>query len=129
MSASPCIDPAETIAAMHDDSHIEVPPSFIALFVPPGRIKPTASRQHITERYELCEDLATMFVDTAQTKLWELGIGEADVLERIHAGLLAGAGGVDEAEARWVTRRLAELLGWDIGDLLGPSSGGPPDSP
>lgn len=114
---------------MHDDSHIEVPPSFITLFVPPGRIKPTASRQHITERYELCEDLATMFVDTAQTKLWELGIGEADVLERIHAGLLAGAGGVDEAEARWVTRRLAELLGWDIGDLLGLGNGDPSATP
>lgn len=109
---------------MLDDSQIEIPPSFVALFVPPGRIKPTASRQHIAERYELCEDLASMFVDTAQAKLWELGITEADVLERIHAGLLAGAGGVDEAEAGWVARRLAELLGWDVGGLFGAADGG-----
>lgn len=103
---------------MSDESQIDVPPSFVALFVPPGRIKPTASRAHIGERYELCEDLASMFVDTAQAKLWELGITEADVLERIHAGLLAGAGGVNGAEAEWVTRRLAELLGWDAAASL-----------
>jgi hypothetical protein len=105
------------MARMSDESQIEIPPSFIALFVPPGRIKPTASREHIRQRYELCEDLATMFVDTAQTKLWELGISESDVLERIHAGLAAGAGGVETNEAQWVICRLAELLGWDAGAL------------
>jgi hypothetical protein len=105
------------MARMSDESQIEIPSSFIALFVPPGRIKPTASREHIRLRYELCEDLASMFVDTAQTKLWELGISESDVLERIHAGLLAGAGGVETNEAQWVTCRLAELLGWDAGTL------------
>lgn len=96
-----------------DDYQIEVPPSFIALFVPPGRIKPTASRETIRERYEFCEDLANMLTDTARSRLWELGIAESDVLERIHAGLLAGPIGVSEDEAVWVARRLAELLGWD----------------
>jgi hypothetical protein len=105
------------MARMSDESQIEIPPTFMALFVPPGRIKPTASREHIRQRYELCEDLATMFVDTAQTKLWELGISEADVLQRIHAGLLAGAGGVETKEAQWVTCRLAELLGWQASAL------------
>lgn len=105
------------MAHMSDESQIEVPPSFVALFVPPGRIKPTASREHIHQRYELCEDLASMFVDTAQTKLWELGITQADVLSRIHAGLLAGAGGVQTNEAQWVICRLAELLGWDASGL------------
>ena len=103
----------DTMARMSDESQIEVPPSFIALLVPPGRIKPTASREHIRQRYELCEDLATMFVDTAQTKLWELGISESDVRERIHAGLLAGAGGVEVNGAPWVGCGLAELLGWE----------------
>lgn len=102
---------------MSDESQIVVPPSFVALFVQPGRIKPNASRQHILERYELCEDLATMLMDHAKSKLWELGIAEADVLERIHRGLLndeAGDGaGVEGIEAAWVTRRLAELLDWD----------------
>ena len=98
---------------MSDENQIEVPPSFIALFVPPGRIKPTAPRHEIQQRYEYCEDLANMLTETAQSRLWELGIAERDVLERIHAGLHAGQAGVDEAEAGWVIQRLAELLGWE----------------
>jgi hypothetical protein len=99
--------------AMSDESQIEIPPSFIALFVAPGRIKPSASRAEIQQRYEYCEDLATMLTETAQSRLWELGITERDVLERIREGLLAGQAGVNAAEAEWVTRRLAELLGWE----------------
>ncbi len=107
---------------MSDDSQISLPPSFIALFLPPGGAargaKPQASRQHMAERYELCEDLAQMLTDTASTKLFELGIRESDVLARIEAGLLAGAGAapalVDAAEARWIVTRLAELLGWPL---------------
>lgn len=96
-----------------DENQIEVPASFVALFVPPGRIKPTATRSHIQQRYEYCEDLANLLTETAQSRLFELGITEGDVLERIHGGLLAGEAGVDEVEAEWVTRRLAELLGWE----------------
>ena len=103
---------------MSDFHQIEIPPSFIALFVPPGRIKPTASREHITERYEFCEDLATMLTETAKTMLFDLGITEGDVLERCHRGLALEGGSVDRAEAQWVTRRLAELLGWDCPPLL-----------
>jgi hypothetical protein len=95
-----------------DDNQIIVPPSFIALFVPPGGVKPRASRQHIAERYEFCEDLAQMLTDTASTKLFELSVTEADVLERIHRGLLVEGAPVDADEARWVVTRLAELLGW-----------------
>jgi hypothetical protein len=99
---------------MSDDEHqIEVPPSFIALFVAPGRIKPSAPREHIRERYEFCEDLANMLTETARTRLWELGIAERDVLERIGEGLREGPIGLREEEAVWVLRRLAELLGWD----------------
>ncbi len=99
---------------MSDDDHqIEVPPSFIALFVPPGRIKPTASWHEIRERYEYCEDLANMLTDTASTKLWQLGVSESDVLERVGQGLQGGQAGVNEVEAQWVLRRLAELLGWE----------------
>lgn len=96
----------------HDESQIEIPASFIALFVPEGRIKPTAPWREIRERYEYCEDLAQMLTETAATKLWQLGVAESDVLERIGQGLLGGQAGVNEAEARWVLRRLAELLGW-----------------
>lgn len=97
---------------MSEDSQILVPPSFIALFVPPGGMKPRESRAHISARYEFCEDLAQMLTETASTKLFELGVTEDDVLARIERGLLAEGGPVDAAEARWVVTRLAELLGW-----------------
>jgi len=97
---------------MPDDNQFIVPPSFIALFVPPGRTRPTAARDEIAQRYEFCEDLATMLTEHASTRLWELGVTEADVLQRIHLGLLSGEAPVNEAEARWVVTRLAELLEW-----------------
>lgn len=97
---------------MSEDSQIVVPPSFVALFVPPGRIKPTAGREEIAARYELCEDLAQMLTEQASAKKWELGVTENDVLERFQRGLLADGGVVNALEARWVIRRLAELLDW-----------------
>lgn len=97
---------------MSEDSQIVVPPSFVALFVPPGRIKPTAARAEITARHEFCEDLAQLLTEQANTKRWELGVTEGDVLERFQRGLLGEASVVSAAEARWVVRRLAELLGW-----------------
>lgn len=97
---------------MSSDSQIVIPPSFIALFVPPGRIKPTESREFIAERHELCEDMAQMLMEPAQLQLFSLGITEHDVLERMHAGLLGDAAVVSEAEAQWVVCRLAELLDW-----------------
>lgn len=106
---------------MSDDSQIIVPPSFIALFVAAGRSRPSAPRDEIAARYEYCEDLANMLTEHASATLWELGITEADVLERMHRGLRSGqdpgqdtsAATVSEMEATWVIRRLAELLGWD----------------
>jgi hypothetical protein len=101
-----------------DENQIEVPASFVALFVPEGRIKPTAPWSEIRERYEYCEDLANMLTETASTQLWQLGVAESDVLARIGQGLQggqAGPAGVSEAEAQWVLRRLAELLGWNPG--------------
>ena len=98
---------------MSDESQIFVPPSFIALFVAPGRTKPSATREHIAERHEFCEDLATMLTEHASAKLFELGVTELDVLERIQRGLLAGDAAVTPDEAQWVIRRLAELLGWE----------------
>jgi hypothetical protein len=97
---------------MSEDNQIIVPPSFVALFVPPGRIKPTQSREHIAARYELCEDLAQALVEHAQTVHFDTGADEAEVLRRMQLGLASPGGAVDEAEALWITRRLAELLGW-----------------
>ena len=95
-----------------DDNQILVPGSFTALFVPPGRVRPTEPRDHIAQRYELCEDMAQMLTEAALARRFELGITEADVLERMHRGLAQEGSGVSTDEALWVTRRLAELLGW-----------------
>jgi len=98
---------------MDDDNQTPIPPSFVALFVPPGRTRPTQSRAQISERYELCEDMAQMLMEPAQTTLFALGITQGLVLERILGGLLTPDAGLSPAEARWVGTRLAELLGWD----------------
>ncbi|WP_342129508.1 ATPase with chaperone activity [Hydrogenophaga sp. OTU3427] len=97
---------------MSEDSQILIPPSFIALYVPEGRIKPTLPRDEIAQRYELCEDMAQMLTDTASTMLVTLGITENDVLQRCRQGLLTEPAVVSAAEAGWVVSRLAELMNW-----------------
>lgn len=108
---------------MSDDSQVYLPASFVALFVPPGRIKPVATREHIIERHDFCEDLATLLVEHAKATQFDLGIAESDVLERSHQGLLTPDAPVSAEEAGWVIRRLAELLGWECPADIGASPG------
>jgi hypothetical protein len=103
---------------MSDESQLYVPPSFVALFVDPGRVKPRAPRSEIAARYELCEDLAQQLVDHANALLHGHGISEDEVLRRCHRGLANADSGIDTREAEWVVRRLAELLDWNCGDLF-----------
>ena len=102
---------------MSEDNQIVVPRSFIELYIPARRIKPTAPRDEIAARYEFCEDLASMLTEHARLKLWELGITEDDVLQRTHRGLVVPDAPVTPAEAWWVIRRLAELLDWRAPDF------------
>ena len=104
---------------MDDDSQSPIPASFVALFVPRGRERPTASRAAIAARYDLCEDMAQMLTEHARTTLFALSITEDLVLEQIHQGLRADGDGsvVSADEARWVSCRLAELLGWPMPEL------------
>jgi len=97
---------------LSEDNQIEIPQSFIALFIEPGRSKPAATRFFIAERYELCEDMASLLTQTAQEMLHGLGIAEADVLQRCYLGLVSGDALFSAAEAEWVVRRLAELSQW-----------------
>ena len=97
---------------MLDEYQVDIAQSFIALYLEPGRIRPNASRAHIAQRYELCEDMAHMLSPTAQELLHKLGVTEVDVLDRCLAGLAGEAAVVSRAEAVWVVRRLAELSGW-----------------
>ena len=98
---------------MFDDQRL-LPPSFIELFVPAGRIKPREPREVIAARYELCEDMAQMLTEHAQAMLLEPGVAEGDVLERARKGLLVEGSVVGGDEAGWVVCRLAELLGWPV---------------
>lgn len=97
---------------MDDENQIEVPPSFTALFASPSGHKLLQPMSVVRQRYELCEDLAQVLVDQAATALFKSGRPEGEVLESIRTGLAAGGSGVEPPEAAWVTRRLAELLGW-----------------
>ena len=99
---------------MSDDNQIEIPASFNALFVAPGRQKPSEPRHVVADRYELCEDLATMLTETAKNMLFSLGISEHEVLVRIQRGLTGDEAVVSVREAQWVMQRLAELLSWEF---------------
>ena len=99
---------------MSEDSQILIPPSFIALYVPEGRSRPSLPRDVLAQRHELCEDMAQMLTETASTLLVTLGITEHDVLSRCRQGLLAEPAVVSADEAGWVVSRLAELLNWPL---------------
>ncbi len=95
---------------MSDDSQIVVPPSFIAIYVVPGKIKPSISRDQLVQRYEFCEDFAQVLLEQAKTKQWELGISQDVVIERISQGLKDAQDQWSAQEATWIITRLVELL-------------------
>lgn len=97
---------------MDDPNQIEVPPSFLALFATPSGLRLTEPMATVRARYELCEDLAQMLTEQASTAQFKSGADESEVLQVMHAGLVADGSPVQPAEAGWVVRRLAELLGW-----------------
>ena len=116
--------PAKT--PVSEDSQIDVPESFIALFRRPGRSKLSASRDDIAARYGFCEDLAQVLIDHARDIHHGQGIDEDEVLRRCLCGLMAEGSGVDAAEGVWVVRRLAELLDWpDPGAALSATAQAP----
>lgn len=103
---------------MTEEFQIHIPPSFMALYVPPGKIKPTLGQRDMAQRYELCEDLANLLTEKAANLQFTLGITEDLVLQQCELGLLVEPAVVSPAEARWVVCRLAELLNWPMDPLL-----------
>ena len=99
---------------MDEGNQILIPPSFSALYVPPGKLKPTLGASEMASRYELCEDMAQLLTEQAANQQFQLGITEDLALERCLQGLLATPAVISEAEARWVVCRLAELLHWPL---------------
>ena len=98
---------------MSDESQIQVPDSFVALFVSKPGSKPSEPRELVAQRYELCEDMAQMLSETARIKAMDLGVDEAQVLLRVHEGLLA-SDVLKAGEPLWVVRRIAEVLYWPL---------------
>ena len=108
---------------MYDHNQLDVPDSFVALFSHRGRLEPGATREAVSRRYELCEDLAHRLVDYAHAQHHDAGFGQAEVLARCRRGLADAGSGFEPAEAEWVIRRLAELEGWPfVEPEAGPSS-------
>ncbi|MBS0391373.1 MAG: hypothetical protein JSS19_11390 [Proteobacteria bacterium] len=97
---------------MHeDDNQILIPPTFIALYSD-ARERLQLSRGELQARYELCEDLACTLVEQAEQLYHGGARSEEGVLLGMHAALAGAETGVSPQEARWITLRLAELLGW-----------------
>jgi hypothetical protein len=98
--------------SMYEENQSFVPESFMALYLDKGKFKPSLPRAELSARYELCEDLAQLLVNTASNQQFELGITEDDALERCWRGLLVPPSLTTPEEAFWVVCRLAELLSW-----------------
>ena len=96
---------------VYDHNQTFVPDSFIALYLD-ARRRLTASREVLSKRHELCEDMACMLTEHCQQIHFRDGVDEAEVLARCLKGLQASPAQVSPAEAVWVMRRTAELLGW-----------------
>ena len=97
---------------MSIDNQIEIPQSFMAMYVLPGQNRPNATQELVIARYEQCEDMACILSEHAQTLAFKEGFTEQEVLARCLQGLSADASGFGERESRWVILRLAELLAW-----------------
>jgi hypothetical protein len=113
---------------MYDENQTFVPASFSALYQD-SRQRLTIGKADLAERSELCEDLAQLMTDHCAAVHFRDGVDTGQVLERSLQGLLTPASGVTAAEARWVTRRTAELLGWEWPTALAtPPLDGPDDA-
>jgi hypothetical protein len=102
---------------MTDDvNQLFVPDSFRGLYLDArGRLQ--LSRDALQQRYDLCEDLAQSLHEHCSMLLHRRSTTEDEVLAQVQQGLLQPPSSLPEAEARWVTTRTAELLGWATGAL------------
>lgn len=103
---------------MDDTCQIDLPESFTALYVRPGRSKPNIPWEDLYARYELCEAMATMLQDTSSRMLHELRITEQVVLERCYLGLCQEGQPFTKPESVWIVRRLAEIINYDDAEFV-----------
>ena len=106
---------------MQDGSQIFIPDSFLALYQ--GRNHQLrAPLADVAARYELCEDLAQMLVEQAQTLYHQSAPSEQAILTTMWMGLQGEGAVVAPPEARWVILRLSELLAWQSPDMPLPAA-------
>lgn len=76
---------------------------------------PGCSPPELLERWNICEDLAQQLAVTSlESKVGKRShMSETEILDQ-YLPRLNATGWVSESEARWVMRRTAELLGWQI---------------
>ena len=94
------------------DNQIEIPQSFMTMYILPGHSRPNAQQEVVLARYEQCEDMASMLTEHAQTLVFKENCAEFEVLVRCLQGLTTAASDFTSKEAEWVICRLAELMGW-----------------
>jgi len=99
---------------MSEAWQIEIPPSFVALFVAPGKTRPHTTREVVAERYELCEDLALTLAPTASQMQLARDLHTSAVLTQCLQAMTGADAVLNLPEARWVMCRLAELLDWEM---------------
>jgi hypothetical protein len=99
---------------MSDASQIEIPSSFVALFVAPGKTRPHTARDVVAARYELCEDLAQTLAPTASQMQLGRELHATEVLAQCLEAISGPQAVLELSEARWVVCRLAELLDWPL---------------
>jgi hypothetical protein len=93
------------------ERQIHIPASFLALYTPANRARPTPPREWLEDRHDLCEDLAQLLAEKVKDKVWQLGITEVDALARIKQGLPELDLDMNELEQQWVLKRVQEILG------------------
>lgn len=99
------------------ECQIEVPPSFLALFVPGGNLglrQPSrAQAGEILARYELCEDLAQLLGEQGRAQVLAQALHATDVQSSM-AAVLAGMGEIDLSapQRAWVLTRAEEVGRW-----------------
>jgi Flp pilus assembly protein TadB len=98
---------------MNDDQRAPIPESFLAIYAAGTAGKRmNDEREMVRARYELCEDLASHLMSTAQALVHDDGLAADDVLFRLHQALSKTEAGLLTSEPGWVVTRLAELLRW-----------------
>jgi hypothetical protein len=93
----------------YEINQLFVADSFQAMYLDKAG-RSTLSREALHARHELCEDLAQSLSEVCLDLQSRNDIGLPAAIEQCHAGLVGSDSGVSQAEAGWVTHRIAELL-------------------